>query len=115
MELYEALKNGTSKEDLIKAFTEELNAATARLEEDRAAEQEKQKKEEEIAAARVKATEALEDYYNLLGIDAKIDLSEALNLDSLNTMFKELGKVWRRTKPTSASDEDIISKFIRSL
>ena len=115
MELYEALKNGTSKEDLIKAFTEELNAATARLEEDRAAEQEKQKKEKEIAAARAKVTEALEDYYNLLGIDAKIDLSEALNLDSLNTMFKELGKVWRRTKPTSASDEDIISKFIRSL
>jgi len=115
MELYEALKNGTSKEDLIKAFTEELNAATARLEEDKAAEQEKQKKEEEIAAARAKATEALEDYYNLLGIDAKIDFSEALNLDSLNTMFKELGKVWQRTKPISASDEDIISKFIRSL
>ena len=115
MELYEALKNGTSKEDLIKAFTEELNAATARLEEDRAAEQEKQKKEEEIAAARAKATIALEDYYSLLGIDARIDLSESLNLDSLNTMFKELGKVWQRTKPISASDEDIISKFIRSL
>lgn len=115
MELYEALKNGTSKEDLIKAFTEELNAATARLEEDKATEQEKQKKEEEIAAARAKATEALEDYYNLLGIGAKIDFSDAFNLDSLNTMFKELGKVWQRTKPTSASDEDIISKFIRSL
>ena len=115
MELYEALKNGTSKEDLIRAFTEELNAATARLEEDKAAEQEKQKKNEEIAAARAKATKALKDYYNLLGIDTKIDLSESLNLDSLNTMFKELGKVWQRTKPISASDEDIISKFIRSL
>ena len=115
MELYEALKNGTSKEDLIKAFTEKLNAATARLKEDKAAEQEKQKKEEEIAAARAKATEALEDYYNLLGINVNIDFSNVFNLDSVNTMFKELGRAWQKTKSTSASDEDIISKFIRSL
>lgn len=115
MELYEALKNGTSKEDLIKAFTEELNAATAKLEEDKAAELEKQKKEEEIAAARVKATEALKDYYNLLGVNVDIDFSNIFSLDSVNTMFKELGKAWQRTKPLSASDEDIISKFIKSL
>ena len=45
MELYEALKNGTSKEDLIKAFTEELRAATAKLEEDVAKEEERKAKE----------------------------------------------------------------------
>lgn len=116
MELYEALKNGTSKEDLIKAFTEELNAATAKLEENKAAELKKQKKDKELEEARNNAISALEAYYKLLGIDAHIDFSNNLG-SSVNTMLKEFGKLfgWEPKNSLKDDDDDILSKFIMTL
>lgn len=116
MELYEALKNGTSKEDLIKAFTEELNAATAKLEEDKATELEKQKEDKEIEEARNNAISALEAYYKLLGIDAHTDFSNNLG-SSVNTMLKEFSKLfgWEPKNSLKDDDDDILSKFIMTL
>jgi capsid portal protein len=114
MELYEALKNGTSKEDLIKAFTEELNAATARFEEDKAAEQEKQIREEEIAAARVKAQDALNEYFELCGVD-DTDIKLSVNAND----FKDISKIFKAFNPFTIKglddDDNIIRQFLKTL
>lgn len=109
MELYEALKNGTSKEDLIKAFTEELNAATAKIEEDKAAEIEKQKQDKKIADARQKATDALNEYFKLLGIEGDVKISN--DAVDVSEIFKNAMKPFK----SFSMDDDIISSFIKSL
>ena len=116
MELYEALKNGTSKEDLIKAFTEELNAATAKLEEDVAKEEERKAKEKQIAEARVKAQDALNEYFKLCGLgDAKIELSS--DTSDIYKMFKDIMKGFNNSFTLKSFDDDtnIIRQFLKTL
>lgn len=115
MELYEALKNGTSKEDLIKAFTEELNAATAKLEEDVAKEKERKTKEKQIAEARTNAQDALNKYLKMCGLgDAKIELSSDTN--DIYKMFKDIMKGFNSfTLKGLDDDSDIIRQFLKTL
>lgn len=76
MDLYEALKAGTSAQELLSAFYKDLDAANERIaaekaeEEAKAAAAAKQKEEEELqyqlSVARADAADFLADYLNLL-------------------------------------------------
>lgn len=76
MDLYEALKAGTSAQELLDAFYKDLDAANERIaaekaeEEAKAAAAAKQKEEEELqyqlSVARADAADFLADYLNLL-------------------------------------------------
>ena len=113
MELYEALKNGTSKEDLIKAFTEELNAATAKLEEDVAKEKERKAKEKQIAEARTKAQDALNEYLKMCGLD-DTDINLSVNAND----FRDISKIFKAFNPFTIKgldDDNIIRQFLKTL
>lgn len=80
MDLYEALKNGTSKEDLIKTFTEELNAASHKLQEEEAA---KKAKDEALENARFRLIKAVQLYLKCFGVK--------LSDTELNEIIDEFG------------------------
>ena len=50
MDFYDAMKKGTSEEDLVKAFTEALNAAKKKLEDERRTKEEQEKERGESRA-----------------------------------------------------------------
>lgn len=84
MDFYDAMKKGTSEEDLVKAFTEALNAAKKKLEDERRTkeEQEKEKAKKVIDNRRALAANALTSYLTVLYPEAKIvkeDVEKALS------------------------------------
>lgn len=84
MDFYDAMKKGTSEEDLVKAFTEALNAAKKKLEDERRTkeEQEKEKAKKIIDNRRALAANALTSYLTALYPEAKIvkeDVEKALS------------------------------------
>lgn len=84
MDFYDAMKKGTSEEDLVKAFTEALNAAKKKLEDERhiKEEQEKEKAKKVIDNRRALAANALTSYLTVLYPEAKIvkeDVEKALS------------------------------------
>lgn len=135
MDLYEALKSGTSEEELLKAFHKDLDAANARI----AAEQETTANKE-LTDCRKSLAEAIIKYTKaLLG---EKDLDESLSAESIVetlkefekemkqtvTFSKKLDKIFEKTKSkngkpagievTAHSDNDddyIIAQFIKSL
>lgn len=100
MDLYEALKKGTSEEELKETFNKDLALARARIKKESEAETAKQ-------AAREKLNEAIMDYASLYGIafDNECGITDLIkSFDSLLSMFMPTDK-----------DEDIILKFIKTL
>lgn len=84
MDFYDAMKKGTSEEDLVKAFTEALNAAKKKLEDERRTkeEQEKEKAKKVIDNRRALAANALTSYLEVLCPETKItkeDVEKALS------------------------------------
>ena len=65
MDLYEALKAGTSADELLKKFQEELSDASARFEEEQRA-QKKAEHDEELAEIRWDAANIFSEYFNAL-------------------------------------------------
>lgn len=132
MDLYEALKAGTSAEELLRAFHKDLDEANARI----AAEEEAAADKEYLADCRECLAEAIIEYAKaFLGED----LDEAFSVKSIVetlegfekemertvTFSKKLNKVFEKTnnepigiKVTTRSvddDDDIITPFLKSL
>ena len=122
MDLYEALKGGTSADELVATFTKELEAAKAKLKEETEAEQ--------VAQYRSELADAIYDYVSALtGFETPTLTVEEIEKE-LKSIEKELGPVltllsgfvepkeedykFFKTKKTK-TDGDIIAEFIKSL
>lgn len=82
MDFYDAMKKGTSEEDLVKAFTEALNAAKKKLEDERRTKEEQEKAKKVIDNRRALAANALTSYLTALCPETKItkeDVEQALS------------------------------------
>ena len=132
MDLYEALKAGTSEEELLKAFHKDLDEANARI----AAEQEATADKEYLANCRECLAEAIIEYAKaFLGEDLDESISVKSVTETLKefeedvkrtvTFSKKLNKIFEKTnnepigiKVTTRSvddDDDIITQFLKSL
>lgn len=92
MDFYDAMKKGTSEEDLVKAFNEALNAAKKKLEDERRTKEEQEKAKKVIDNRRALAANALTSYLTALCPETKItkeDVEKALH-DSEN-LFGSMG------------------------
>ena len=132
MDLYEALKAGTSAEELLRAFHKDLDEANARI----AAEEEAAADKEYLADCRDSLAEAIIEYAKaFLGEDLDESFSVKSVVETLEGFEKEmehviafskkLNKVFEKTnnepigiKVTTRSvddDDDIITQFLKSL
>lgn len=62
MDFYDAMKNGTSEKDLVKAFNEALDAAKKKLEDERREKEETEKRQKNIDVYRAAAATAFANY-----------------------------------------------------
>lgn len=86
MDFYDAMKKGTSEEDLVKAFNEALNAAKKKLEDERRTKEEQEKAKMVLDNRRTLAADAFACYLTTLCPETKItkeDIEKALR-DSEN-------------------------------
>lgn len=132
MDLYEALKAGTSAEELLKAFHKDLDEANARI----AAEQEAAADKEYLAGCRECLAEAIIEYAKaFLGKDMNKSVSVESVVETLEgfekeieqtvTLSKKLDKILEKAKnekpvgikvtTRSIDDDDIIAQFLKSL
>lgn len=72
MDFYDAMKKGTSEEELVKAFNEALNAAKKKLEDERRTKEEQEKTKMVLDNRRALAANALNSYLTVLYPEAKI-------------------------------------------
>lgn len=135
MDLYEALKAGTSEEELLKAFHKDLDEANARI----AAEEEAAADKEYLADCRECLAEAIIEYAKaLLGEDLDESFSVKSVVETLEgfekemeqvvTLSKKLDKILEKAKSENKKpvgikvttrsiddDDDIITQFLKSL
>ena len=135
MDLYEALKAGTSEEELLKAFHKDLDEANARI----AAEEEAAADKEYLANCRDSLAEAILEYTKaLLGEDLDESISVESVVETLEGFEKEmkqtvafskkLDKILKEAKSENKKpvgikvttrsiddDDDIITQFLKSL
>ena len=134
MDLYEALKAGTSAEELLKAFHKDLDEANARI----AAEEEAAADKEYLADCRECLADAIIEYAKaFLGDDLDESLSVESVIETLEeyekemeqavALSKKLDKILEKTKSDgkkpvgikvttrSVDDDDIITQFLKSL
>ena len=134
MDLYEALKAGTSAEELLKAFHKDLDEANARI----AAEEEAAADKEYLADCRECLADAIIEYAKaFLGEDLDESFSVESVVETLEGFEKEmeqavafskkLDKILKEAKnenkkpvgikvtTRSVDDDDIIAQFLKSL
>ena len=134
MDLYEALKAGTSAEELLKAFHKDLDEANARI----AAEEEAAADKEYLADCRECLAEAIIEYAKaflgedldepfsvesvvetLEGFEKEMEQAVAFSkkLDKMLKEAKNEGKkpVGIKVTTHSIDDDDVIAKFLKSL
>ena len=134
MDLYEALKTGTSAEELLKAFHKDLDEANARI----AAEEEAAADKEYLANCRECLADAIIEYAKaFLGEDLDESFSVESVVETLERFEKEmeqtiaiskkLDKILKEAKnenkkpvgikvtTRSVDDDDIIAQFLKSL
>lgn len=137
MDLYEALKGGTSEDELQKSFNEELAKARMRIAAEKKKEEEeslKKAKQRQVNNCRKVLAESILDYADsLFGSDILTiypieDVEEELknfekevdNLYDLLSTFNDLLKKAEietplKVKKSSRSDDDIIQSFLEGL
>lgn len=124
MDLYEALKDGTSADELVATFTKELEAAKAKLKEEN-------ETERMLCYHRGRLADAIYDYISALtGVetlnftipeiekelkDVEKDLGPALTLLSGFVEPKEEDYKFFKTESKTKTDGDILAEFIKSL
>jgi len=134
MDLYEALKAGTSAEELLRAFHKDLDEANARI----AAEEEAAADKEYLADCRDSLAEAIIEYAKaFLGEDLDESVSVKSVVETLEgfekemeqavALSKKLDKILEKAKSEnkkpvgikgttrSIDDDDVIAKFLESL
>lgn len=134
MDLYEALKAGTSAEELLKAFHKDLDEANARI----AAEQEAAADKEYLADCRECLAEAIiayaeaflgEDLSESFSFESVVETLEGFEkeMEQAVAFSKKLDKILEKTKSEnkrpvgikvttrSIDDDDIIAQFLKSL
>lgn len=134
MDLYEALKAGTSAEELLKAFHKDLDEANARI----AAEEEAAADKEYLADCRECLAEAIIEYAEaFLGeeldesfsVESVIETLEGFEKEMEQAMAfsKKLNKILEKAKSENKKpvgikvtthtidDDDVIAKFLKSL
>lgn len=138
MDLYEALKSGTSEDELQKSFDEELAKARMRIAAEKKKEEEeslKKAKQQQVDHRREALAESILEYADslfgsdILAIYPIEDVEEELknfekevdNLYDLLSTFNDLLKKADvetpslKAKKSSRSDDDIIQSFLESL
>ena len=138
MDLYEALKGGTSEDELQKSFDEELAKARIRIAAEKKKEEEeslKKAKQQQVDHRREALAESILEYADslfgsdILAIYPIEDVEEELknfekevdNLYDLLSTFNDLLKKAEvetpslKVKKSSRSDDDIIQSFLESL
>ena len=138
MDLYEALKSGTSEDELQKSFDEELAKARMRIAAEKKKEKEeslKKAKQQQVDYCREALAESILEYADslfgsdILAIYPIEDVEEELknfekevdNLYDLLSTFNDLLKKAEvetpslKVKKSSRSDDDIIQSFLESL
>ena len=134
MDLYEALKAGTSAEELLKAFHKDLDEANARI----AAEEEAAADKEYLADCRECLAEAIieyakaflgEDLDESFSVESVVETLEGCEKDMEQAVAfsKKLDKILKEAKSEnkkpvgikvttrSVDDDDIIAQFLKSL
>ncbi len=106
MDLYEALKNGASPEELTTAFNNELAAATKKI-----AEEETAKK---LSNARRHLAEAYWDYLNCYMNGCPLTIEQLYELLSQAEDFNT-EVIPKETENKSKTDIDILKSFIKTL
>lgn len=137
MDLYEALKNGTSAEELLNAFHKDLDDATARIAAEAA---EAELVDKQLAHYRNNLADAVANYSNALGekmgtdfeplsseevekflITFEEELKETFSLSKrLDNFFKETKRKENKKPEVKIagfcnSDDDIINRFLKNL
>lgn len=134
MDLYEALKAGTSAEELLKAFHKDLDEANARI----AAEQEAAADKERLADCHECLAEAIieyaeaflgEDLDESFSVESVVEIFEGFEkeMEQTVTFSKKLDKILEKAKSEdkkpvgikvtthSIDDDDIIAHFLKNL
>lgn len=117
MDFYDAMKKGTSEEDLVKAFNEALNAAKKKLEDERRTKEEQEKAKKIIDNRRALAANALTSYLTVLYPEAKITketVEQALSdFEKLSgSMDGFLAKLTSTTKNGKTKTDFSFKKFL---
>ena len=134
MDLYEALKAGTSEKELLEAFHKDLEAANARIAAEKEAAANKEHLEDcrkSLASSIFEYTEALfgEDLSESFSIDFVTETLEKFEKEMEQTinLSKKLDKIFEKVKSENkkpvgikitthtVNDDDIINQFLESL
>ena len=134
MDLYEALKAGTSEKELLEAFHKDLEAANARIAAENEAAADKKYLEdcrEGLASSIFEYAEALfgEDLNESFSIDCVTETLEKFEKEMEQTinLSKKLDKIFEKAKSENKkpvgikitthtiNDDDIINRFLESL
>lgn len=104
MDLYQALKNGTSEEELRETFNKDLALARARI-----------KQESEAEKKRAAARKTLEDAINTYADAYNVAFDKESSIAELIKSFTELLDVSKVLTKNTESDDAVIFKFIQNL
>ena len=106
MDLYEALKSGTSEEELLKMFHKDLDAATARITKEKEAEEKAAADAEYLSDCREILADSIVDYIEALLEEGNCNLS----IDEITNLLKEFEKEAKKVKEFSDKMNETLTK-----